>query len=94
MRSDPAYHQVYLGYKIVGDNIDKNIRPRYQTMERQTKSVHYFHSYAVMDRVPSLYLSDAPPALPTNKRVDLDRIMPSESCNRKLSVTFATLISR
>ena len=32
-------------YKIVGDNIDKNIRPSFQRVSHQTKSLHYFHSY-------------------------------------------------
>ena len=29
------------GFKIVGDNIDKNIRPSFQRCNYQTKSFHY-----------------------------------------------------
>lgn len=38
-------------FKIVGDNIDKTVRPRQETSDSHTKSLHYFHSYAVKDRV-------------------------------------------
>ena len=36
---------------IVGDNLDKSINPRHMTMEHQRKSLHYFHSYAVFNRI-------------------------------------------
>ena len=39
------------GFKIVGDNIDKNVRPSYQRHDHQMKSFHHFHSYAVRDRI-------------------------------------------
>ena len=39
------------GFKIVGDNIDKNFRPFYQRMNSQTISLHFFHSVAVLDWV-------------------------------------------
>ncbi len=38
-------------FKIVGDNIDKTIRPREMRSDHQTRSLHYFHSYAVRDRI-------------------------------------------
>ena len=80
------------GFKIVGDNLDKTIHPRFQTTERQTRTVHYFHTYAVRDRTPSGHLSDTPPALPM--QVDIAKILPSESTHRTLSVTFSVLVSR
>ena len=39
---------VWNGFKIVGDNVDKNVRP---TFQRSNQSLHHFHSYAVKDRV-------------------------------------------
>ena len=40
------------GFKIVGDNIDKNFRRSFQRVDFiQTRSFHYFHSYAVLDRI-------------------------------------------
>lgn len=38
-------------YSITGDNIDKTINPRLMSMEHQRQSIHFFHSYAVLDRV-------------------------------------------
>lgn len=35
----------------VYDNIDKNFRPSFQRKDWQTKSMHYFHAYAVADRL-------------------------------------------
>ena len=32
-------------YTITGDNLDKSIQPRFMTMDHQTQSLHYFHSY-------------------------------------------------
>ena len=46
------------GFKIVGDNIDKNIRPSMQRLMHQTRSLHHFHSYAVKDRVDWSEVSD------------------------------------
>ena len=37
------------GYKIVFDNIDKNVKPRH--VNRQTRSLHYVHAYAVKDHI-------------------------------------------
>ena len=39
----------WVGYKIVGDNVDKNNRPNFQRTDRQTKSLHYFHACAAKD---------------------------------------------
>jgi len=43
------HKSVWNGFKIVGDNIDKNVRPSFQRAQHQTKSLHYFNSYAVRD---------------------------------------------
>ena len=52
------------GFKIVSDNLDKNFRPR---KERQTISKHYFHAYAVADRLNFSEVSDI---LPNNVEID------------------------
>ena len=44
-------------YIVVGDNIDKNVTPRDMRVGNQVKSLHYFHSYAVKDRVDPSSLS-------------------------------------
>ena len=49
-------------FKIVADNIDKNVRPSYQRINRQTVSLHYVHALAVYDRIDFLALSDVVPS--------------------------------
>ena len=39
------------GFKIVGDNLDINIRPRFKRLDNATVSLHFFQSYAVRDRI-------------------------------------------
>ena len=43
-------------FVIVGDNIDKRVNPRDMQINRQVQSLHYFHSYAVRNRVNSSHL--------------------------------------
>ncbi len=59
-------------FVIVGDNLDKTINPRYMTATHQRQSVHYFHSYAVRDRIESIS------TLAADKPVgDISRLSPS-----------------
>ena len=51
--------EICLGYRFVGDNVDKNIKPSYQRHEHRGQSLHHFHSYAVKDRTVISSYSDA-----------------------------------
>ena len=42
---------LWCGYKFVGDNVDKNVKPSRQRQEIKGKSLHYFHAFAAKDRV-------------------------------------------
>ena len=42
---------IWPGFKLVIDNVDKNIRPTFQRIDRQTQSVHYCHTIAIQDRI-------------------------------------------
>lgn len=44
-------------YKLVGDNIDKDVKPQNMTCAHQTRSLHYFHTYAVKDHIDLSHLS-------------------------------------
>ena len=57
----PTSFDSWNGFKLVGDNIDKNVRASYQRIGHTTQSLHYFHSYALLDRIDFSGLSDAPP---------------------------------
>ena len=41
----------WTGFKIVGDNVDKNFCPSTQSYGNETKSMHRFYLYAVKDRI-------------------------------------------
>lgn len=38
-------------YQIIGDNWDKDTLPSYRTSDRETRSLHLFNMYAILDRV-------------------------------------------
>ena len=50
------------GYKFVGDNVDKNIKPSYQRHEIRGQSLHHFQGYAVRDRLDLSHLSNQRPS--------------------------------
>ena len=37
------------GYKLVFDNIDKTVKPRFMTQDSQTETLNYVQAYAVKD---------------------------------------------
>ena len=46
-------------YRLCGDNIDKTVKPRYMRSDtHKTESIHYFHSYAIANRVDFSDLSE------------------------------------
>lgn len=78
---------------LVGDNLDKNIRPRDMRSDHQTQSLHYFHTYAVRDRVDvSSYSSES--KLPDIKSMQLDNLLPSLLDDKVLTHNFAVLVGR
>ena len=85
-----------LGFKLVGDNIDKNVRPRHMRQDKQTLSMHYYHSYAVRDRVSISGLSDAIPDLKNVPllSIPVNNVLPSDSDHQSLMHNFALLVSR
>ena len=87
----PAPATVCTGYKIVGDNIDKNIWCTYQRIDRTTRSLHYFHMFAVKDRVDFSHLSDS---RPTQVDVDIQVLLPDATDLAAIKKDFEILISR
>jgi L1 cell adhesion molecule like protein len=65
--------------------VDKSLRARHQTLLSTNKSLHYFHTYAVMDRVDLSSCSDEAPSGET--AVDIEKFLPSR-------VEVATILSR
>ena len=46
-----------LSFKLVGNNIDKTVRPRHMRVDHQAASLHYFNVYAVQDHISFQHLS-------------------------------------
>ena len=65
----------WCGFKVVGDNIDKNVHPRHESLDHRTQSLHYFNCYAVKDRCDLGSFSDLKP-LPDTCQVDLTKLLP------------------
>ena len=82
-----------LTYRLVGDNIDKNIKPRNMTSEHQTRSLHYFHSYAVRDRIDLSDVSSEQPT-PNISEMNMEDLLPSNDDHVVLHENVAILIGR
>ena len=83
----------WVGFKIVGDNIDKTVRPRHQTLDKQTQSLHYFHSYAVRDRIDFSSFSEIVPQVDLDS-FDFETFLPTTSEDEQLKSNFSILIAR
>ena len=80
------------GIKIVGDNIDKTVRRRFMCCDRQTRSLHYFHSFAVLDRFNIADYSEDLPRIPV--KPPLEELLPSQTDIRALEDNFAVHVGR
>ncbi len=49
------------GYRFCCDNIDKTIKTRYMRSDKQNVSLHYFHSYAVLNSIDTSQFSETVP---------------------------------
>ncbi|XP_062521158.1 uncharacterized protein LOC134196093 [Corticium candelabrum] len=75
--------QTWTGFKVVGDNIDRNVRPAYQRMDHRTQSYHHFHSVAIKDRVD---LSSASNETPQKRPLDLKSLLLTTNDVNRLKV--------
>ena len=80
-------------YRLVGDNIDKQVNPRDMRSDNQTRSLHYFHTYAVRDRIDLTGVSDQK-VVPDLKTIRLDDILPTSSQEKELRGNFSILFAR
>lgn len=79
-------------YQIVGDNVDLHQKPTNRSIERRARDHHWFHLYAVRDRISGLDQSnDAPIA--NIATVPLQTFLPSLAECLQLREEFAVLVS-
>ena len=82
-------------YKLVGDNIDITVTARYMRPELQNQSLHYFYSFAILDRVNLSGFSNHFPATCTDSPLNTAlSLLPSVENDEKLLHNIAILISR
>ena len=81
--------------KLVGDNIDLSVKALYMRMEgSRNQSLHYFHSFAVFDRVDFSQLPDVFPYTCLNNPKQLALTMlPSHRDDETLTLLFETHVS-
>lgn len=93
----PSCKQLQLqSYKLVGDNIDKSVKARYMRFEGgHNKSLHYFHYFAVLNRVDFSAYPDVRPDLCLNSPMQIAlSLLPSTDDDITLKHLFMTHISR
>jgi hypothetical protein len=83
----------YPHYILVGDNIDKNVSPCDMRVDHQTKSYHYFYSYAVYDRIDLSGYSNEIPDIDI-EALPLTTFLPSLNDCKKLRDNYIILASR
>ena len=78
-------------YKMVGDNLDKNVKPRDMRVGNQVRSYHFFHTYAVKDRID---LSNVREEIKVPEVVDLKTLLPSSNDKKEILANYGFLFSR
>ena len=85
-----TFARVTNGFKVVIDNLDKNIRASFQRIDRSTLSLHFIHAYGALDNIDFSGLSDDRPA---PKEVDLDKLLPPSADVAEIQKHFSIPIS-
>ena len=78
------------GFKVVIDNIDMCLKPRHQTFERRTRSIHYVNVYAVRDHIDLSNCSQ----LTTGREVSITSLLPSDNDRKRIIENFSVLAGR
>ena len=80
-------------YKLTRDNLDKNVKPTDYRVDSQTKSLHYFQTYAVRDRIDLSSYDDTPPVV-DESNINTKTLLPSESDYEQLTRNFSHHVAR
>ena len=83
-------------YQLCGDNLDKNVKSQYfRSNARNTQSLHYFHYYAVKDRVDFSCLEEMPvQSLQSDLRLVAKSLLPSATDDAEMKRNICILMSR
>ena len=89
---DP-FQETWHGYVLAGDNLDRNVRPRHQTFQSQTRSLHWFNAVAVHDRCDFSSLKDAMPTRDFSS-FDVRSLLPDRDDCQQLISNLSVLVGR
>ena len=81
----------WLGFKIVIDNIDKNLRRSFQRFNNKTISMHACHMYACLDRIDFSSLSDV---MPSDPLIDVETLLIGKAEINELNGDVEVLLER
>ena len=84
-------------YKLVGDNIDSTVNPRYMRLDNKVKSLHYYHTYAVQDRINVHdFINDRQPLTSVSVQEKARSLLPTESDDdaiiKNIKILFARIL--
>ena len=83
-----------LRYILTGDSIDKNVSPRDMRVDYQTKSLHYFHAYAALNRIHFTGLSEETPTSRLLRNLEISSFLPSVADCQALRDNYVVLFAR
>ena len=73
--------------------MDNTVRPREETLETHSKSLHYFRSFAVRDRCDITSLADDP-SLPEMDSINVDLVLPTAADHISFKKNMDVLMTR
>eukprot|EP00731_Ephydatia_muelleri_P005134 Em0002g1310a len=83
----------WFGFRLVGDNIDKSIKPRDMRLSNQSNLLHYFNVYAVRDRIDFHDLEGTAQLIDPGA-VDFSKFFPTAGDGSVLLANFQVLMMR
>lgn len=90
--TEPPGTSSWNGFKIVGDNLDKYVKPRFMRINKQSQSLNYFNSYAVKDRIDLTSFSNFKPFIDID--VNVADLLPSSDVHSQVVKNMAVLVAR
>lgn len=79
--------------RIVGDNWDLEVKARYQTKSQTNKSLHYFHAYAVKDRVVANGMDNKEPQKSIDE-IEMQEFLPTPEVQEAIASDLTNIIPR
>ena len=80
-------------FKIVGDNLDKHVQPHDMRSDYQARSLQFFHSYGVQDRICLEGLSESKPTIDASD-INFSDLLPTPTDDVVIKENMAVMVAR